>query len=166
MRNPLSAIMQCADGISSTIREAQSSEKGVDIFDQSSAESILELAQTIVFCAQHQTRIVNDILTLSRLDSSLLTVSLIATDPVSTLTHALKLHQQELLSSKIDSIVCVEDSYKSNSVDRVFLDPSRLLQLLINLISNAIKLCVVSSRPFFSELISVAHDPERSALSH
>lgn len=165
MRNPLSAIMQCADGISSTIREAHSGESGVNKFDQSSAESMLELAQTIVFCAQHQTRIVNDILTLSRLDSSLLTVSLIATDPVSTLTHALKLHQQELLSSKIDSIVCVEDSYRSHSVDRVLLDPSRLLQLLINLISNAIKLWVVRSISSFPALTSVAHDLERGALS-
>lgn len=142
MRNPLSAIIQCADGINSTLLEARNKApaQAQTIISAEDMDSILELAQTITLCSQHQTRIVNDILTLSKLDASLLTVSVVAVDPISTLEHALKLHQQELRNAKIESKLQIEDSYKSLCVERAFLDPSRLLQVLINLITNAIKL--------------------------
>lgn len=142
MRNPLSAIIQCADGINLTLQDARNvaTSKVQTVLTTEDVDSILDLAQTITLCGQHQTRIVNDILTLSKLDASLLTVSMVAVDPISTLEHALKLHQQELRNAKIDSQLCVEDDFKALGIERAFLDPSRLLQVLINLITNAIKL--------------------------
>ncbi|GAB7350496.1 hypothetical protein MBLNU459_g1092t1 [Dothideomycetes sp. NU459] len=141
MRNPLSAIIQCADGITSTLQEARDvAQKTVrTVLSADDVDAILELAQTITLCSQHQTRIVNDILTLSKLDASLLTVSMVATNPISTLEHALKLHQQELRNAKVDSQLHVSESYHSLKIERAYLDPSRLLQVLINLITNAIK---------------------------
>jgi len=58
MRNPLSAILQCSDEISSTLSEYRSGyeesdlpQKLVDLLDSS-----IDAAQTIALCAQHQVR--------------------------------------------------------------------------------------------------------------
>jgi len=84
MRNPLSAILQCADEISTSLSQyrtseemSKASEKIADLFD-----SAIDAAQTISLCAQHQKRIVDDILTLSKLDSALLIVTPVAVQPV------------------------------------------------------------------------------------
>lgn len=66
MRNPLSAILQSADGILT----AMGSEAGsISLVDQPTlstdlVETVVDAAQTIVLCASHQKRIVDDILTL------------------------------------------------------------------------------------------------------
>jgi signal transduction histidine kinase len=76
MRNPLSAIMQCADGILSSY---PSNDDGFPVPSPTSYASILEqtldAAQTIAQCAQHMKRIVDDILTISKLDSGLLVIT-------------------------------------------------------------------------------------------
>jgi len=56
MRNPLSAILQCADGIVQTVTEAQTASKGQKyaLFDTDSVDYIAESSQTIMLCAQHQ----------------------------------------------------------------------------------------------------------------
>jgi len=84
-------------------------------------------------------RIINDILTLSKLDARLLVVTPVETDPIETVRHALRLHQQEFQNADVENGILIESSYRSLGVDRVFVDPSRLLQVLINLLSNAIK---------------------------
>lgn len=146
MRNPLSAILQSADAIASMVEEASEKRwKGVTNgfkieLDQVSADSIADSASTIMACAQHQKRIVDDILTLSKLDASLLVVSPDEVDPVATVKHALQLHQQEFKTAGVEGSISIETSYRELHVDRVFLDPSRLLQVLINLLTNAIKL--------------------------
>lgn len=146
MRNPLSAILQSADAITSMVDEASEGRpKGSRIeLDAASADSIADSASTIMACAQHQKRIVDDILTLSKLDASLLVVSPDEVDPIATIKHALQLHQQEFKTAGVEGLVNIESSYKDLHVERVFLDPSRLLQVLINLLTNAIKLYVCS----------------------
>jgi len=59
MRNPLSAIMLCADGIANSLIEFQSLKKENEIMSQELLESNLDAAQTIVLCAQHQKRIID-----------------------------------------------------------------------------------------------------------
>jgi signal transduction histidine kinase len=146
MRNPLSAILQSADAITSVIDEASEGRpNGSRIeLDAASAESIADSASTIMACAQHQKRIVDDILTLSKLDASLLVVSPDEIDPIATIKHALQLHQQEFKTAGVEGLVNIRSSYKDLHVEKVFLDPSRLLQILINLLTNAIKLYVFS----------------------
>ncbi|KAG9590848.1 histidine kinase, partial [Aureobasidium melanogenum] len=141
MRNPLSAILQCADGVNTSVLEARgSSSNGKHTqFDREGVDYILESTQTIILCAQHQKRIINDILTLSKLDARLLEVTPTEVDPVETVKHALRLYQQECQNADIDSAIRVDQSYNSLAVDRVYVDPSRLLQVLINLLGNAIK---------------------------
>lgn len=142
MRNPLSAILQSADAITSVVEEAnekQPNASGIEL-DRASADSITDSASTIMTCAQHQKRIVDDILTLSKLDASLLVVSPDEVDPIATVKHALQLHQQEFKTAGVEGFVNIDSSYRDLHVGRVFMDPSRLLQVLINLLTNAIKL--------------------------
>ncbi|TKA49924.1 hypothetical protein B0A55_13328, partial [Friedmanniomyces simplex] len=76
MRNPLSAILQSADSIVSTLTATVMPIVGGNVSVSSeTADEIVDAAQTIILCAQHQKRIVDDILTLSKLDASLLVIS-------------------------------------------------------------------------------------------
>lgn len=141
MRNPLSAILQCADEISSQLSNYRSSSEefkaGQNISDL--LDSSIDAAQTIALCAQHQKRIVDDILTLSKLDSALLVVTPVAVQPVAVVHRALKMFEGELDTNDIAMEFRMEKSYLDMAVDWVKLDPSRLLQVLINLTTNAIK---------------------------
>ncbi|KAH7319348.1 hypothetical protein BKA65DRAFT_529403 [Rhexocercosporidium sp. MPI-PUGE-AT-0058] len=141
MRNPLSAILQCSDEITSTLMEfkatneaAKSPQKLLETLDNS-----IDAAQTIALCAQHQKRIVDDILTLSKLDSALLVVTPVAVQPVAVVQRALKMFEGELDTNDIAMEFRMEKSYMDLGIDWVKLDPSRLLQVLINLTTNAIK---------------------------
>ena len=55
------------------------------------AEDIVDAAQTIILCAQHQKRIVDDILTLSKLDASLLVIAPDKVQPEVLINKALKM---------------------------------------------------------------------------
>lgn len=139
MRNPLSAILQCADEIATTLTHFQSeNDPQSDSFGQL-LENAVDSAQTIALCAQHQKRIVDDVLTLSKLDSALLLVTPDDVMPVSVAQRALKMFDGEVQTADIQLDFKIDESMEKLSVDWVKLDPSRLLQVLINLITNAIK---------------------------
>lgn len=72
MRNPLSAILQCADEISTILGDFRAS--GSQVIEPGIVADSIDAAQTIALCAQHQKRIVDDVLTLSKLDSAMLMV--------------------------------------------------------------------------------------------
>ncbi len=65
MRNPLSAILQSADAIVTAWDHGQEGEPPPTVVLQpETAHEILEAAHTIILCAQHQKRIVDDVLTM------------------------------------------------------------------------------------------------------
>ena len=137
MRNPLSAILQCADEIKTRLNEFKDSrlrEIEPELVDDS-----IEAAQTIMFCAQHQKQIVDDVLTLSKLDSHMLMVTPIDVQPIMVVERALKMHENEIKNADINMQFFVDDSYNKLDIDWVRLDPQRVLQVLINLTGNAIK---------------------------
>ncbi|KAJ8106956.1 hypothetical protein OPT61_g9196 [Boeremia exigua] len=138
MRNPLSAIMQCADGILSSYsfndRDPPSPQTYFELLDQT-----LDSAQTIAQCAQHMRHIVDDILTISKLDSGLLVITPVDTQPESVVKHAAKMFDSEAKAAGVDLSFVVDQSYRDLGIDWVSLDPTRVLQILINLLTNAIK---------------------------
>ncbi|KAH7634237.1 putative histidine kinase group protein [Sordaria sp. MPI-SDFR-AT-0083] len=141
MRNPLSAILQCADEIASGLNKYRQDDpafRGPDTLE-TLVGSCLEAANTISLCASHQKRIVDDILTLSKLDSQLLLVTPVDVQPVQVVEEVLKMFEAELNSNDIKGHFQIEQSYRNLEVDWVKLDPSRLKQVLINLMTNAIK---------------------------
>ena len=60
-------------------------------------------------------------------------------DPPALLEKALRMFEAEISRAGITSKIVVEKTYEDLNVDHVVLDPSRLLQVVINLITNAIK---------------------------
>lgn len=145
MRNPLSAILQSADGILTALKFDKSESRRPSqlreplFLDSEAQEIIIDSAQTVVLCAQHQKRIVDDILTLSKLDSNLLVICPDLVQPVTLIERAIKMYEAELNSANIKLNLSIHQSYDNMDIDRVLLDPSRLLQVLINLLTNAIK---------------------------
>ncbi|KAH7155493.1 hypothetical protein B0J13DRAFT_227371 [Dactylonectria estremocensis] len=137
MRNPLSAILQCADQIANNISafECHGDRQEVETL----LDNCLDAANTINLCASHQKRIVDDILTLSKLDSNLLAVTPVDEQPVRVVQRALKMFEAELIAHDIEFDFQVDDSFEKHDVKWLKLDPSRLRQVLINLMTNAIK---------------------------
>ena len=136
MRNPLSAIQLCADGIADSIMEFQSLSDKTAIISQALVESNLDAAQTIVLCAQHQKRIIDDVLTLSKLNSTMLHVTPVSTQVEATVRRTLKMFESELQADNIGTTLVIEESYKLAKIDWVFCDPVRLTQIFINLLTN------------------------------
>ena len=136
MRNPLSAIMLCADGIANSLIEFQSSKASHETLSQTLLESNLDAAQTIVLCAQHQKRIIDDVLTLSKLNSTMLHVSPVQVQVEPTVRRTLKMFESELQAHDIKMTFTVEPSYRKAQIDWVFCDPVRLTQIFINLLTN------------------------------
>lgn len=161
MRNPLSAILQCADDISTALVECK--KKGIDP-NTDIVASCLESAQIISLCVQHQKSIVDDILTISKLDSNLLVITPVPTRPDQILSRSIKMFDSELQAKDIQAKLQVDPSYLNNNVEWVSLDPSRVLQILINLLTNAIKFTAPSKTRLLT--VSVGASPEPPTLDH
>ncbi|KAH6639710.1 aerobic respiration control sensor protein-like protein arcB [Boeremia exigua] len=138
MRNPLSAIVQCADSIiaSHKILEQASC---CDENYQRTLLATVDSAETIVQCSKHMKTIVDDVLTISKLDSGLFAMTPIDVQLESTVRDAVKMFEGEARSAGIDLEFSIEDSCREFGIVDISLDPTRVLQILINLITNAIK---------------------------
>jgi signal transduction histidine kinase/CheY-like chemotaxis protein len=137
MRNPLSAIVQCTDEILETI-QTHTNQSNSPSMTKSQLGALKEAAHTIALCAQHQSSIFNDILTVSKLDSQLVTIMPEKVRPVDIVQRALKMYGQEAKRSGITTFMDIQDSYAKHISEFVMADPNRLLQIIINLLTNAI----------------------------
>lgn len=116
----------------------------------------IENAGTITLCAQHQKviwhlrrrmcgianrkqRIVDDVLVLSKVDANLIEVHPVDVQPRVLIENAIKMFAAELAANQAKMTLDIESSFDEHSVDWVKLDPGRVLQILINLCTNAIK---------------------------
>ncbi|KAE8842153.1 hypothetical protein PTNB73_00208 [Pyrenophora teres f. teres] len=138
MRNPLSAIVQCADSIISAHKDFGSSKDYQKVY-QNIVETTIDAAETIVQCSKHMKTIVDDVLTMSKLDSGLFMMTPVEVKLDSIARDAVKMFEGEAKSAGVDLQFELEDSCKNTKIDYVSLDPTRVLQILINLITNAIK---------------------------
>lgn len=102
MRNPLSAIVQCADSIAASLAGFDCSKSSELIMSKDDVESNLDSAQTIALCAQHQTRIIDDVLTLSKLDSHLLHITPVECQPAVVVENSLKIFDGELRKNDVE----------------------------------------------------------------
>lgn len=133
MRNPLSAIMQCADGIL-TLHPDTDGDFAVPspLAYGALLEQTVDAAQTIAQCAQHMKRIVDDILTISKLDSELLIITPVDTQPQTVAQHAVKMFESEAKAAGVDLSLNVDESCKVLDANWVSLDPTRFLQVMFS----------------------------------
>lgn len=161
MRNPLSAILQCADDITAALSESRKLSTNMT---KETLEACLDSAQTISLCVQHQKSIVDDILTISKLDSNLLLITPVVTQPKQILNRAIKMFESELQAKDIRAKLETTQSYTDLEVDWVMVDPSRVLQILINLLTNAIKFTAPSKTRLLTVAVGASLEPP--ALDH
>lgn len=135
MRNPLSAIFQCADMISNSYKDL--SDKNISAHEI--LKSNVEAANTIAMCASHQKRVVDDVLTLSKLKYMMLSISPRPARPAILLEQVIKMFDADLASHDISIATQALPSFGANNIDWVIFDSSRVNQILINLLTNAIK---------------------------
>ncbi|KFA72821.1 hypothetical protein S40288_09508 [Stachybotrys chartarum IBT 40288] len=131
MRNPLNAILHCAAELIEMLPRLAAQSAALD--------DCLDAARTISYCGRHQKRIIDDVLTLSKLDSNLLSISPIETRPLDVVEEVLKVFDTEIRASSISAKTELAKSYTELQIDTVLVDPHRLTQILINLIANAVK---------------------------
>ena len=91
--------------------------------------SVIDFAQTILLCAQHQKRIVDDTLTLSKLESNLLLIAPDRIQPVALVERTMQMYDAELCEAGISHSILVQESYTNLNIDYVLLDTARLLQV-------------------------------------
>ncbi len=87
-------------------------------------------------CCAHQRRIVDDVLTLSKLDSMLLSITPVPVQPSAVVLAALKMFEAEFLSNDIHVDTMAERLEDHVDFDWVYCDPTRLTQIFVNLLTN------------------------------
>jgi signal transduction histidine kinase len=81
LRNPLSAVVQCADSVTASLRQLSPNStappfSGMDLTRiQEAIKASIEALEIIVSCSLHQKRVIDDVLTLSKLDSNLILIT-------------------------------------------------------------------------------------------
>jgi hypothetical protein len=151
MRNPLSAILICSDDIRETLTNHDFSQA-----DQVVVADCIEAANNIALCVQHQKSIVDDILTVSKLDSNLLLITPVPAQPVAVVQRAMNMFRPEVQAKDIELTFHPDQSVEDLNLDWVLLDPSRLLQITVNLITNAIKFTQAEPQRAISVHVSAA----------
>ena len=97
IRNPLSAILHCCEDILYEIHDKK--------MGQISLMNITESAETINLCITHQKKIVNDVLTFSKLDASMLSLSPRKVQPKRHLTTSLAIFRPGLRKQNIQFVL-------------------------------------------------------------
>lgn len=153
MRNPLSAILICADDIRDTLAQHEFQTE-----DQQIITECIDAANNIALCVQHQKSIVDDILTISKLDSNLLLITPVPAQPIVVVQRAMSMFYPECQAKDIEFRFVPHESIERFAINWVLLDPTRLLQISVNLITNAIKFTQHSDRRSISVQISISPD--------
>ncbi|KAI4719758.1 hypothetical protein E4T48_04057 [Aureobasidium sp. EXF-10727] len=145
-QNPLGAVVHCADAIDESLGEMKSIMDRLQVSDEKAGQRLRELVansaeavQIITSCSSHQKRIVDDLLTLSKLDSNLLQINQSTVRATSILDDMQRIFEIEAGRADIELRIRADPSIKAMSVDHVMLDTGRVHQILINLITNALK---------------------------
>ncbi|KAI5262630.1 hypothetical protein E4T47_09244 [Aureobasidium subglaciale] len=161
IRNPLGAVIHCADSALESLSElrklapfhtmeslqvdaklAKGSEHPAQLI-----EAGLDAIGTILSCSAHLKRIVDDTLTLSKLDANLLRISPSAVRSITILQDIQKMSEVEAGRLGVALKTIADPSLEKLSAEWMCIDPGRVMQVLINLTSNAIKFTQTKDGP-------------------
>lgn len=91
--------------------------------------SCMDVIQTIISCALHQKRVIDDTLTLSKLDSNLIVITPIKSQPVVVVKEVINMFKVECRKEDIALRFHEDRSLGDLGADWVMIDPSRLHQV-------------------------------------
>ncbi|KAJ5982723.1 hypothetical protein N7451_012823 [Penicillium sp. IBT 35674x] len=131
IRNPLSAILHCTEDIIEALRDQRSHVIPL--------ARVVESAETISLCISHQKKILDDVLTFSKIDASMLSLSPRRVQPKVHFLDSISLFRPQLQRQGINFNYQADFSYADCGIEWVMGDLDRMGQVLINLLSNAIK---------------------------
>ena len=123
IRTPMTAILGYAEMLA---------EESADHFCQKQSR---EAAETIHINSQHLLMLIDDILDVSKIEAGRMTVERIPVSPFEIVESVRALQQTRAESSGIELVV----AYQTALPERIQSDPTRLRQILHNLVSNALK---------------------------
>ena len=123
IRTPLTAILGYANLLSDDEKLDQSPKNRTQILD------------TIKNAGAHLLTVINDILDLSKIEADKLAVEKVDTPLVNVLCEVERL----MLQTALDKGLVLSMAFSSLVPDRIITDPTRLRQILMNLLGNAIK---------------------------
>lgn len=146
LRNPMSAVVHCADAIDEALTEMKPTLDRMQLLDDQSAKKLqglvttsLEAVSTIASCSAHQKRIVDDLLTISKLDSNMLEIQESPVGAASILNDMQRVFEIEAERAGISLQLQADPSISDMGISTIMLDTGRVHQILINLITNSIK---------------------------
>ncbi|TGO56148.1 hypothetical protein BOTNAR_0229g00140 [Botryotinia narcissicola] len=151
LMNPLAAVVQAAHTMISSldeINEALSHTHDNVLHDDNSksygeiktkVRRNIEIAKIILVCGEHQQKLMEDARAMSKLDIKLFSISPTRTEPIIVVDTAMSMLSGE--TSKLDINIRLEVDPTMEDLNSQWLcfDPSRFLQLLLNLLTNANK---------------------------
>ncbi|GAA5867623.1 hypothetical protein JCM3774_001533 [Rhodotorula dairenensis] len=169
LRNPLSGVWQNAEVVSASLgkyvslidnlrRGRQVDEQTLQSLHDEMVENV-EAVESIILCAAHQGRIADDILNVSKLNMGLLTVNPVPFDLVSRMNEVVRVSEAECLQKRIALRLEADESIHRLSAEWIRADPSRLHQILLNFVSNALKFTLDSKERRVTVRIS-AHETQ------
>jgi CheY-like chemotaxis protein len=127
----------------------------------------VDAAKTILMCANHQKRIVNDVLSFSKLEYMMLSVTPHPVQPAALVDRTCRMFESDLQAHKINLSIVAEPSLDANNIDWIMCDPSRIAQIFINLLTNAIKFTRSEPRREITIRYGVSlSDPRHSFTDH
>lgn len=148
IRNPLGAVLHCADLARSSLVDMKNQapdswKQGSDLTIPSQGElwdSAFEAVNIIISCCGHQRRIVDDILTLSKLDSKLLSIVPAPVEMRNLISEVTRMFEVDAQKADVAFKVLTHSSFdKCVETGWAIIDSGRLMQVLINLITNSLK---------------------------
>ena len=118
LRNPLSAVIQCADSVIASLQQLLGREllSSGEAFDSTKfateIQSCIESLLTIVSCSMHQKRVIDDVLTLSKLDSNLILITPMRVQPALVVSDAVKMFEVECNQANIKLTFRVDETFQ------------------------------------------------------
>ncbi|KDE05537.1 hypothetical protein MVLG_04128 [Microbotryum lychnidis-dioicae p1A1 Lamole] len=156
LRNPISAILQNAeltrssmDGLYASMLRLEKTNELPLCFTRKTIEQVeenIEACDAIIQCGHAQERIANDILGLAQIQLSKYTIASIEFDLIASLRNICRMWKSECKAKGIKLELSLGNSLKRLGPHaRVLADPTRLSQVLVNLLSNAVRFTAKSA---------------------
>ncbi|BGP23669.1 two-component-like hybrid sensor histidine kinase 2 [Rhodotorula toruloides] len=175
IRNPISAILQNSDFTRSSLQKLRDTLLTLqsrdalpsELSDQTlhDLDEDIEALDAITECGMTQERIANDILGLAQIQLNKYNITPVEFDFATSLRNICRMFKTECLMRDIELKLAIGSSLaRLGPRARVFADPVRLTQIIVNLLSNAIRFTAKSPTRVVTLAVEVsAQPPDRDA---